>query len=74
MASEAPEDSAVRIRGASVECIAIIQLNHDLERVLRFSRPLQDFLSPEHPEVVVNTALGDELALRCIPKEIVGAG
>jgi len=56
---------------APVEAVLVIQMDHDFRRFLRRARPLQDFLAPQHPQVVVNDPLAHQLHLRGIPQRIM---
>src|SRR5271170_6852991 len=73
--AECPENSAVGVGISPVQSIFIIQLDHDRRRFLRRPRPLQNFLRPQHAEVIVHPPFADKLHLRRIPQGIVrGSG
>jgi hypothetical protein len=69
-----PKDSAVGIGIAAVEAELVVELNHDGDSVPRRSGPFEELLSPEHAQVVVDSAFADELDLGGIPKGVVDLG
>src|ERR1700722_10071000 len=73
IAAQAPKNSAVGIRIAAIEGVAVIQFDQDFEGLLRSFRPFENFLAPEHTEVIVHAAGGGKLALGGVPQWIVGA-
>src|SRR5581483_11389641 len=71
VAAENPEDAAVGVRIPAVQGVLVVQLDHDLERLLGRRRPFEDLLSPDHSEIVVDAALADQLSLGGVPERIV---
>src|ERR1700721_1189398 len=73
IATQAPKNSTVGIWIAAIEGVAVIQFDEDFEGLLRSSRPFENFLAPEHAEVIVHVAGGGKLAVSRVPEWIVGA-
>ena len=59
---------------AAVERVAVVELDHHVERLARRRGPLEDLLAPQHAQVVVDAALAHELALRGVPQLVVRLG
>jgi hypothetical protein len=74
IAAQAPEDPAVRIGIATIECIPIVQFHHDFEGLLGSASPLDDLLSPQHTKVIMDSPFSEQLCLCSIPKCVMCLG
>jgi hypothetical protein len=72
VAPEDPENPGVGVGVATIESVSVVELDHHLEGLSRFGSPLEDLLSPQHPQIVVDGALAQELCLGSIPQRVVG--
>jgi len=64
------ENNAVVAEGdpiATVERILVVEMDHDIQRLFRRSCPLEDFLPPQHPEIILKPSLSLQLPLCGIP-------
>ena len=66
-----PENTTVGIGIAASESTFIVYMDHEAGSIFRRARPLQDFLAPEHAQVIVDAAFTEDLRLGRIPEGIM---
>ncbi len=72
LAHNRPGDARIAVRIAPIQFIFVVQHHRPFEGARRVGRPLQNFLRPVHPHIVVHPAGVDHLPLRRIPQLVVG--
>ena len=67
-----PKDAGVGIGVATVDGVLVVERDHGFQRVLGRGGPLQNFLAPQHAQIVVHAAVFAQLILGGVPQPVVG--
>jgi hypothetical protein len=74
ISTQDPKDAAIGVGVPAVQGVSVVELHHDLQGPLGGLGPFQDLLSPQHPEVIVQSSVSGQFPLGRIPEGVMGAG